>query len=1002
MKKTLILFLSLIGQFCYYIGFYEAYAQDVTKAGSLPFEQHTLSPTAASFAVYGEIPVSQYTGIPDISIPLYTLAVNDFQMPISLSYHPAGVRVESEASWVGLGWTLNAGGVITREIRGADDLNVVSIGNGSSIGYWYRFNHNNSRVPVPVNIPKCVRADDECRRYFDWIKDKPNINCMAPLSEFIQQRIMYADCEPDVYTYNFPGYSGRFTIDAETNKAVLEKPEDNLYIELVNESSNIFHFYVTLPTGIKFSFEIYEKSSSYRDKGYEVSVESISAWYMTAITLTDGKEIFLEYSSTGRIVGEAYQTKTNELPLPLRTSAKDEFEYHKIASNTRITKYATETEIPCFSGNGSQDLYTFRFQYDRGITQSGVLIYNELSLSKIYTESIEIQFIHQRRLDYGSPFGGDGKYPVCLSQIRVIANQKAIKTFSFGYSYFGNQKQGSATGTKANRLRLDYVKEGNLPAYRFTYNTKYELPSKLSLCYDVWGYYNGTVDYSNNTNDPVPDYPEIVKLDNSFYFDWEYPRLKNATLVKSGKNVRCNPEYISTGMLQKIQYPTGGYAEFTFEANDYDQSKKKGGGCRIAKIKTDSSERIFQYQNGRLLIQPVFIYTLTIEAYPYSSAQRTVVSSRSMVRLQGTQLGNHVGYGCVSETVRCDGKESSIVDYFYNDVERSENLYVYTTNNKNGHILKNQMYDNGTLVQETLYNYFIPPTKVPNLNAMKFDDGVMFCYKVFPEYREILTGKTVKDYFGTEVQTTTTRYDYDDNSYVNYIETKVNGKSNIKKIAYSGTLSKGVFSTLKLNNQLNLPVEETTLISDGKTEKVIGSELITYNSIGQPLNTYKLNLDAPVADFTYYSATSTEVAKDLRYNSQPEMSIEYGKFDKPKVAHFVNGVNVCYIWGDYGQYIIGKIENADWADLGAFFSGDSYNSYDTPEQDMYNKINELRTLLPNASVTTYYYDFGIGLKQVIFPDGVSGYYEYDEENRLKSVKDESGKVLNQYKYGYRQ
>lgn len=64
----------------------------------LPTVKTPTSPVAASFNIYGEIPVSKYTGIPDISIPLYTIDLGNFQIPISLSYHPAGVRVEAEAS----------------------------------------------------------------------------------------------------------------------------------------------------------------------------------------------------------------------------------------------------------------------------------------------------------------------------------------------------------------------------------------------------------------------------------------------------------------------------------------------------------------------------------------------------------------------------------------------------------------------------------------------------------------------------------------------------------------------------------------------------------------------------------------------------------------------------------------------------------------------------------------------------------------------------------------
>src|SRR5690606_30507535 len=79
------------------------------------------SPTVASLGKYGEIPVGLYTGTPNISIPLYEISEGPLSVPISLSYHAAGIRVEEIASNVGLGWALNAGGMVSKQIRGQDD-----------------------------------------------------------------------------------------------------------------------------------------------------------------------------------------------------------------------------------------------------------------------------------------------------------------------------------------------------------------------------------------------------------------------------------------------------------------------------------------------------------------------------------------------------------------------------------------------------------------------------------------------------------------------------------------------------------------------------------------------------------------------------------------------------------------------------------------------------------------------------------------------------------------
>src|SRR5580692_1520650 len=81
-----------------------------------------LSPEAAGFVKNGNIPVCTYTGAPGISVPLFTIQNGEISLPITLNYNPSGIQVLEEATWVGLGFNLDAGGQITRSVRGADDL----------------------------------------------------------------------------------------------------------------------------------------------------------------------------------------------------------------------------------------------------------------------------------------------------------------------------------------------------------------------------------------------------------------------------------------------------------------------------------------------------------------------------------------------------------------------------------------------------------------------------------------------------------------------------------------------------------------------------------------------------------------------------------------------------------------------------------------------------------------------------------------------------------------
>lgn len=80
------------------------------------------SPEASAFRKYGEVEANEYTGSPNISIPLYTLKFHDITMPISLTYDASGIKVDQEASWVGLGWNLLTGGCINYVMSGGKDI----------------------------------------------------------------------------------------------------------------------------------------------------------------------------------------------------------------------------------------------------------------------------------------------------------------------------------------------------------------------------------------------------------------------------------------------------------------------------------------------------------------------------------------------------------------------------------------------------------------------------------------------------------------------------------------------------------------------------------------------------------------------------------------------------------------------------------------------------------------------------------------------------------------
>ncbi|MBB6274378.1 hypothetical protein HDF26_004852 [Pedobacter cryoconitis] len=65
------------------------------------------TPEVSAFNRLIEVPISQYTDVPNISIPLYEINIKGVNIPINLDYHAGGIRFDQDATWAGLCWNLS-------------------------------------------------------------------------------------------------------------------------------------------------------------------------------------------------------------------------------------------------------------------------------------------------------------------------------------------------------------------------------------------------------------------------------------------------------------------------------------------------------------------------------------------------------------------------------------------------------------------------------------------------------------------------------------------------------------------------------------------------------------------------------------------------------------------------------------------------------------------------------------------------------------------------------
>ncbi len=228
------------------------------------------SPTAASLGKFGDIPVSLYTGIPDITIPLFVAKGRTLELPIALKYHAGGIRVEERGGWAGIGWALEAGGTITRTVRGVvDEL---------AAGYFYTGHtfYDNSAWPIPTQT------------VLDNIKNE------------------WVDSEPDQFFFSFAGRSGEIVMGPTSTSPSLKEyhaiPHHRWRIEPNIFQGNLSDWVITTEDGTRYEFVAVETNTDYSlpssgqiPTHYGASYPS--AWHLTAIQAPGGDRIELGYES---------------------------------------------------------------------------------------------------------------------------------------------------------------------------------------------------------------------------------------------------------------------------------------------------------------------------------------------------------------------------------------------------------------------------------------------------------------------------------------------------------------------------------------------------------------------------------------------------------------------------------------------------------------------------------------------------------------------------------
>jgi len=222
-----------------------------------------LTPNTEEASKFNSVPVNLFTGLPQIGIPLYSYQNrnNGLSLDISLDYFAGGSQVDESPSMLGIGWNLNAGGIITRTVRGEpDDIPTTGYTHAAAIPTDYRSNGDG---------------------YF----------------------IDSLDAEQDVFQYSFNGRSGKFIIGK--NGQIVQMPLTKLNIvptygsRILNQK--LISFRIITEDGAKYDFSTPEFTTitSLTFHSWYFNYLYFSSWALTQIIAPFNTDtIKFNYTST--------------------------------------------------------------------------------------------------------------------------------------------------------------------------------------------------------------------------------------------------------------------------------------------------------------------------------------------------------------------------------------------------------------------------------------------------------------------------------------------------------------------------------------------------------------------------------------------------------------------------------------------------------------------------------------------------------------------------------
>lgn len=828
-------------------------------------------PTPGNFYNYSEEgSVDHLTGKFGINVLFHTIETEYLNLPISLNYSTSGVSLDMVSGEVGVDWGLIAGGQISRQINDVQD-NL-----GTVIYSDFRFSDANGNLkPTNGDVgyasynPNIIRTmrtgygaekGNTGSRFGSWfINNFPKrieflndteyseVGSLIEMTQYEKFPVsnelssavsLVVDTEPDIFRCKVGDLDFSFVFKRKFSNMVgghhqhtsneiktLYEPVaiDEIGIKIDYEVSYIpYHnkvknplasnttneregsdlaytkFIVTDKKGVVYTFENFDfidqdiiqealvntsiEQNNRRVFQWKTYNTSTNNWKLTNIKLPDNNMILFNYIPNKRL----YHTRPPRMHDGrfLGESANPDYGYHL---SPMLTTYALDHLDINIEGH---------------------------SLSEIIYLNQRLKFHYSNyRPDFKSGGLNLDKIELWHKDEYIAKSFKLTKTFSYADMDNGHEDY---------RMFLQKIEDSTKEkSYTFNYENIDGLPSRGHSKYqDIFGYFVGNLSPLNSN----PAFPQVYILKNAQYgntIQYERP-VGDYLTINNGADRSVKINAANRGTMNRIDFPTGGKVEITYENNTYFNSlllnhRALGPGVRVKELNYYISENELNKKSqfiydtfdtdlsisrstGVLLHKPSFAYignwnlnhyshnrklnveTKVFDIYDFDSRKsfyeeysiRNHNSKEELTRLGKSD--NHIYEAMIKLSTHSLRNK---FDYFGREIMYSSVLEKHVNLHNNSQSVSTQYYFNSSLAKP-IVNSVTGPSDDPS----DFVKGTASTsYSIFLPFYSNLSNGQLKSSSGLIERKGNDIYPFPENNYFGDINSRLLGKL-IKKEYY--------------------------------------------------------------------------------------------------------------------------------------------------------------------------------------------------------------------------